>query len=310
MNKVCRILIPLCFLACLTFSLFGCSDDGKVVPADDTGSKFCTPYDKQACTCDGGMTGLQTCAPGGQFWGLCICKPDNDTGYEDSGAGDAGVDGSMDASDGGFDAGKDAGHDSGPDAAVDSGTDANGHDSGTDSGFDSGIIDAGVDAGPADAGDGISWIQIPAGNFSMGCSPGDSLCQSFENTAHNITIANPFWLMETEVTQKQYLKAIGSNPSYFAACGEDCPVESVTWTQAKYFCTKMGGRLPTESEWEYAARAGTTTKFYCGNGGDVHCPDEYAWFSINSESKTHPYKLKTANAWGLSDMLGNVFEWV
>ncbi|MFA6033992.1 MAG: SUMF1/EgtB/PvdO family nonheme iron enzyme, partial [Myxococcota bacterium] len=232
-----------------------------------------------------------------------------DSGAPDAGEPDASLDASTDASadasDGGADARSDAGADSGPDSGADAGFDA-----GTDSGFDAGATDDGADAGTGDAGDGIKWIQIPAGKDQMGCSPGDTWCQPHEMAAHEIDITQPFWIMETEVTQGQYKWVTGVNPSEFDTCGVNCPVESVDWTQAKSFCEKVGGRLPTEAEWEHAARAGTTTKFYCGDGSEVGCPADYLWYSGNSGSQTHPVRQKKANAWGLYDMLGNIIEWV
>jgi formylglycine-generating enzyme required for sulfatase activity len=94
---------------------------------------------------------------------------------------------------------------------------------------------------------------------------------------------------------------MGGNPSNFH--GEQLPVETVTWSQAKAYCAAVGGRLPTEAEWEYAARAGSDAPRY----GDL---DEIAWYSKNSDGKTHNVGLKQANQWGLYDMLGNVWEWV
>jgi len=114
-------------------------------------------------------------------------------------------------------------------------------------------------------------------------------------------------MTETEVTKAQYEWLTGETPSYFTGC-PNCPVEQVTWYQAKAFCEAIGGRLPSEAEWEYAARAGTTTRYYCGN--DSECLDAVAWHSLNSERETHPVGEKTANDFGLYDILGNVCEWV
>ena len=152
---------------------------------------------------------------------------------------------------------------------------------------------------------GIEWMSIPAGSFMMGCSPGDIECGDREKPRHSVNVKG-FQMMATEVTQGQYQSVIGANPSNFKNCGSTCPVEQVNWNEAKAFCSKIGGRLPTEAEWEYAARAGTGTKFYCGDNR----LDSDAWFNENSGSKTHPAKQKQPNAWGLYDMLGNVWEWV
>jgi formylglycine-generating enzyme required for sulfatase activity len=107
-----------------------------------------------------------------------------------------------------------------------------------------------------------------------------------------------------EVTQDQYEAVIGSNPSEYLFCG-DCPVEGVTWNEETAFCQAIGGRLPSEAEWEYAARAGTTTKYYCGDSSS--CLDGIAWH-MEAGMRTHPVAMKTANAFGLYDMLGNVWE--
>jgi len=153
---------------------------------------------------------------------------------------------------------------------------------------------------------GIEWISISAGSFMMGCSPGDGQCFGDENPRHSVNV-NGFQIMETEVTQDLYRKGIGNNPSNFSSCGNDCPVEQVSWNEAKEFCKKVGGRLPTEAEWEYAARAGTETKYYCGD--NEGCLGNIAWYDENSGKKTHPVKQKQPNAWGLYDMLGHVWEW-
>jgi formylglycine-generating enzyme required for sulfatase activity len=108
-------------------------------------------------------------------------------------------------------------------------------------------------------------------------------------------------LGQTPVTQAAYEKAMRENPSKFK--GPRHPVESVTWDQAREYCAAVGGRLPTEAEWEYAARAGSTGARY----GDL---DAIAWYDGNSDNETHPVKQKQPNSWGLYDMLGNVWEWV
>lgn len=134
----------------------------------------------------------------------------------------------------------------------------------------------------------------------MGCSPGDGHCFEDE-TAHHVELTEGFWMGETEVTQAAYKRvAQYDNPSYFK--GDDLPVDSVDWREAKAYCESTGGRLPTEAEWEWAARAGTTGATY-GNLDDV------AWYLANSQSKTHPVGKKAANAFRLHDMLGNVSEW-
>jgi formylglycine-generating enzyme required for sulfatase activity len=152
---------------------------------------------------------------------------------------------------------------------------------------------------------GIEWAPIPTGSFMMGCSPGDEDCAKDEKPRHSVNV-NAFLIMSHETTQSQYRSVIGNNPSNFKKCGDDCPVENVSWHEAKAFCQKIGGRLPTEAEWEYATRAGTGTKNYCGD----NCLDRVAWYTENSGRITHPVKKMQPNAWGLYDTLGNVWEWV
>ena len=150
----------------------------------------------------------------------------------------------------------------------------------------------------ADAPEGMAWI--PGGWFTMGCSTGDSDCQSDEKPAKNVYV-DAFHMDVYEVTQSEYQRVTGTNPSSFKNCA-DCPVENVSWNDASNYCAKVGKRLPTEAEWEYAARGGTTGARY-GNLDDV------AWYGGNSGNKTHPVGQKQPNAYGLYDMLGNVWEW-
>jgi len=134
----------------------------------------------------------------------------------------------------------------------------------------------------------------------MGCSPGDKECTADEMPAHNVTITKGFWMGQTPVTQAAYQRVIGNNPSDFK--GDNRPVEQVTWYQAKAYCEAAGMRLPTEAEFEYAARAGTTGVRY----GDM---DAIAWYGANSGKRTHDVGTKAPNAWKLYDVLGNVLQW-
>jgi formylglycine-generating enzyme required for sulfatase activity len=147
------------------------------------------------------------------------------------------------------------------------------------------------------------FARIPAGSFDMGSSSNTSSDQS---PAHRVTISREFELQTTEVTQAQWHAVMGDNPSFFL--GDNLPVERVSWKDAQEFIGRLnkldpgkGYRLPTEAEWEYACRAGTKERGF-DDLGDV------AWWHANSEDLTHPVGLKRSNAWGLHDMLGNVWE--
>lgn len=153
-------------------------------------------------------------------------------------------------------------------------------------------------------------VFIPAGKFSRVC--GRKECE--------VEITQGFCLSKYEVTQKEFKNIIGENPSKMKECGDKCPVENVPWIYAKSYCEKLGFRLPTEAEWEYAARGGTNTKYYWGDSMD----GSYEWYSDNSQVKytspsrsingemkgTHQVGQKKPNQYGLHDMLGNVKEWV
>jgi formylglycine-generating enzyme required for sulfatase activity len=115
-----------------------------------------------------------------------------------------------------------------------------------------------------------------------------------------------FEVLATEVTQAQYEAVTGDNPSAHTSC-PTCPVEQVNYYLAKGFCEAVGGRLLSEAEWEYAARAGTTSAHTCGD--DPSCLDAIAWYAGNSGLQSNEVALKTPNAFGLYDMLGNVWTW-
>jgi formylglycine-generating enzyme required for sulfatase activity len=135
----------------------------------------------------------------------------------------------------------------------------------------------------------------------MGCSQGDNECFDDEKPAHQVTIMKGFWIGQTEVTQAAWQRVMGTAPSFFK--GVKLPVEDISWDDAQGYCQAVGMRLPTEAEWEYAARADSSGSRY----GNL---DGIAWYIGNSRSKTHEVGGKQANPWGLYDTLGNVWEWV
>jgi formylglycine-generating enzyme required for sulfatase activity len=155
---------------------------------------------------------------------------------------------------------------------------------------------------------GIAFVQIQPGQYMMGCSVGDIDCNADERPIHQVQITKPFQIGKFEVTQAQWQSVMGSNPSTIK--GDDRPVETISKDEAHEFLNRLNARndgfryrLPTEAEWEYAARAGTAGS-YTGK------LDEVAWYNGNSEDETHPVGQKKPNAWGLYDMEGNVKEWV
>ncbi len=163
--------------------------------------------------------------------------------------------------------------------------------------------------------DGMQYVWIPSGSFMMGCSSGDDQCFSEEKPAHQVSISKGFWIGRTEVTVEAYEKFAGITndratlPANLLSSGGDpregqaTPVVNVTWDEANDFCKWAGGRLPTEAEWEYAARGGSATSLY----GEL---DDLAWYEKNSGNTIHQVGQKQSNKFGLFDMLGNAWEWV
>jgi formylglycine-generating enzyme required for sulfatase activity len=154
----------------------------------------------------------------------------------------------------------------------------------------------------------IEFVKITPGTFVMGCSEGDTACNDDEKPSHKVTITKAFEMGKYELTQAQYQAVMGTNPSTIK--GESRPVETVSRVDAQEFLDKLNARddgyryrLPTEAEWEYAARAGSTGP-YAGKLSDI------AWYAGNSGDETHPVGQKKPNKWGLYDMEGNVREWV
>jgi formylglycine-generating enzyme required for sulfatase activity len=142
------------------------------------------------------------------------------------------------------------------------------------------------------------------GTIRNGLSRAGFTCTSLERPAHIVTISKGFWIGQTEVTQAVYERVARTNPSRFE--GDNLPVENLSWDEAKAYCIAVGGRLPTEAEWEFAARAGAKAD------QGVRYPDvaAAAWFGGNSGGRPHEVAQKAPNSLGLYDTLGNVWEWV
>ena len=169
---------------------------------------------------------------------------------------------------------------------------------------------------------GMKLVLIPKGTFMMG-SPESEKGRNENETQHEVTISKDYYLGVHEVTQAQYEKVIGKNPSHFQGAivgneNADLPVEQVSWDDAVAFCKKLSDlpeekkagrvyRLPTEAQWEYACRAGSKTA-YSFDDEEGLLP-VYGWFIRNSSQRTHTVGLLEPNAWGLYDMHGNVWEW-
>lgn len=167
---------------------------------------------------------------------------------------------------------------------------------------------------------GMEFVLIHPGRFMMG-SPENEAGRYPGEILHAVNLTNAFYMQTTEVTQAQWTLLMGKNPSSHKRCGENCPVEQVSWDDVQKFIQELNRkegtdkyRLPTEAEWEYACRAGSTKAFPNGNITDLGCErdenlDTIGWYCGNSNNMIHPVAQKRPNAWGLYDMTGNVQEW-
>jgi formylglycine-generating enzyme required for sulfatase activity len=151
---------------------------------------------------------------------------------------------------------------------------------------------------------GLEFVLIPEGSFIMGSPPDEKGRWENEGPQHHVSI-KPFLLCRTECTQEAWDRIGGEDNRAFK--DDKCPIEGVTWYECDKWCKKVGLHLPSESEWEYACRAGSSTRF-CFGDSDTDL-GSYAWFNDNSDGKTHPVGEKKANNYGLYDMHGNVAEW-
>ena len=161
-------------------------------------------------------------------------------------------------------------------------------------------------AGEAKIFDGVEFVYIPSGSFTMG-SPSSEAGRESDETQHRVTISKGYWLSKYEVTQSEWESVMGDNPSEFK--GSNNPVENVSFDDIQGYLAKKGTgyRLPTESEWEYACRGGSSMVF--SFKGSASSLGSYAWHCGNSGKKTHPVGQKLPNPWGLYDMQNNVWEW-
>ena len=162
----------------------------------------------------------------------------------------------------------------------------------------------------------LELLWVAPGTFTMGSPADEESRNKAEGPQTRVTLTKGFWLGKTEVTQEQYETLMGQNPSTFKNVGKDAPVENVSWIDAMAFCEKLNSReraagrlpegysytLPTEAQWEYAARAGSMDAY-------PHDLNASAWFNKNSGETTHPVAKKNPNKWGFYDMQGNVVEW-
>lgn len=166
------------------------------------------------------------------------------------------------------------------------------------------------DTPPTDSNNGMEFVFVKGGCYQMGDTFDSGNWD--EKPVHEVCVSD-FYIGKYEVTQDQWQQIMGINPSRFSSCGDNCPVEQVSWNDVQEFIERLSSRtgkyyrLPTEAEWEYAARSGGKSEKWSGTSNESSLRD-YAWYNANSEGKTHPVGQKQPNGLGLHDMSGNVWE--
>jgi formylglycine-generating enzyme required for sulfatase activity len=158
---------------------------------------------------------------------------------------------------------------------------------------------------------GISWVKVPAGSFQMGCVPADMRCDADERPRHAVTLTRPFEIMATEVTAGMYravAKEVDEQPAW--STSPDHPITIVTWNEALSFCVATGGRLPSEAEWEFAARGGRPDLIYPWGDQDPDDRDKLPNGAAFESDSARPVRSFAPNGYGVYDMAGNVWEWV